>query len=369
MKKLPHPIVRLLKLLFFIALLPLLYVAGVIGYAYMTDYQPAPQEEAPGGGTPIDNDWASDTTIQLLNWNIGYAGLGANSDFWKDGGSMVHSTQPQVASYLSGIAKTVAAYADTADFILLQEVDRNSARSYHIDQMSMIADELPGYAWSFGKNYDVHYIPVPLLEPYGGVLSGLVTYSKSTPTVSVRHNFEGNYSFPTGLFYLDRCFLLNRFPLKNGKELVVINTHNSAYDDGSLKKRQMTQMAEVLEAEYAQGHYVIVGGDWNQVPANYPGWRTFIPPSGSAVEVPEVYPSTGWSWAYDLEVPTNRALRSVFDADTSFQKVIDFYLLSPNLAIEEVRNIDLGFAYSDHQPVWLSVKLLSDSSAQAVVQP
>ncbi|MFK7971021.1 MAG: endonuclease/exonuclease/phosphatase family protein, partial [Bacteroidia bacterium] len=298
MKKRPHPIFRLLKLLFYIALLPLLYVVGVIGYTWYNDYEPAPETTVTEAGTPHSQQWlAEDSVIRLFNWNIGYAGLGAKSDFWKDGGEMVHSDKEIVEEYLAGITSVIRQYRDTADFFLLQEVDRNSARSYHIDQAKALAKELPGFGWSFGKNYDVDYIPVPLLDPYGGVESGLVTFATTKAESIARFSFEGNYAFPTGLFYLDRCYLLSRFPLNSGKQLVVINTHNSAYDDGTLKKRQMAQMAEVLKAEYAKGNFVIVGGDWNQMPPGFAGLPGFPVKASSGINVPEVYPEAGWTWA------------------------------------------------------------------------
>ena len=45
---------------------------------------------------------------------------------------------------------------------------------------------------------------------------------------------------------LDRCFLVNRYPVSNGNELLMINTHNSAYDDGSLRKQQMDFLKDFL---------------------------------------------------------------------------------------------------------------------------
>ncbi|NJM15622.1 MAG: hypothetical protein HC896_09855 [Bacteroidales bacterium] len=68
---------------------------------------------------------------------------------------------------------------------------------------------------------------------------------------------------------LDRCFLLQRFGLSNGKQLVVINTHNSAYDDGTLRNLQMNYLKTILKNEQASGNYIIVGGDWNQCPPGF----------------------------------------------------------------------------------------------------
>jgi hypothetical protein len=37
--------------------------------------------------------------------------------------------------------------------------------------------------------------------------------------------------------------------------------------------------------------------------------------------------------------------------------VINFYLLSPNVQAQSVKTIDVGFAYSDHQPVIARMRL------------
>ena len=65
---------------------------------------------------------------------------------------------------------------------------------------------------------------------------------------------------------LDRCFLLSRLALPDGKELVLINTHNEAFDDGSQRNQQMAVLKELMLKEYEKGNYVITGGDWNLNP-------------------------------------------------------------------------------------------------------
>ncbi|MDK7075501.1 endonuclease, partial [Lactobacillus gasseri] len=63
---------------------------------------------------------------------------------------------------------------------------------------------------------------------------------------------------------LDRCFNVMRLPVKNDKELVLINSHMSAYDKGGLsKKKQLALLNHVMKAEIQKGNYVICGGDFN----------------------------------------------------------------------------------------------------------
>lgn len=331
-----------------------LYVGGMIAYAWATDYIPEPIESSSikDAGKPLLT--ISKDTFSLFNWNIGFTGLGEESDFFYDGGEHVRMERNIVEKNLAGIKQVLARYRPETDFFLLQEVDESSRRSHRINQLEAFEEILDGYSYAFGKNYEVGFVPIPITNPLGGVRSGITTYSRYKPAEATRYAFEGNYKFPNYLFFLDRCFLLMRFPLPNGQDLVVINTHNSAYDTGNLRKAQMQQMTNLLLEEYKKGNYVIVGGDWNQRAPGFPGFNGNAHP---AIEVPAIYPAEGWTWAFDPTTPTNRSLKAPYDADTTRKALIDFYLLSPNVEMLRVEGIDLDFVYSDHQPVRLSVRL------------
>ena len=157
---------------------------------------------------------------------------------------------------------------------------------------------------------------------------------------------------------LDRCFLVNRYPLISGKELIVINTHNSAYDDGDLKLLQMEYLKDFLLEQYNQGHYIIVGGDWNQLPHDFnPGFKTHMDSSAMPPVLPRDYLPDDWSWVYDAQVPTNRSLNTTYIKNRSAQKIIDFYLVSPNIKAKQVKTINMEFENSDHQPVIADFRL------------
>ena len=45
-----------------------------------------------------------------------------------------------------------------ADLYLLQEVDRDSTRSYHVDEGTMLTAQLPGLGYTWAQNYDSPYL-------------------------------------------------------------------------------------------------------------------------------------------------------------------------------------------------------------------
>lgn len=324
-------------------------------YATIDDYKP---EEISILPTECEADIIADSMqFELLIWNIGYAGLDASMDFFYDGGEQMRPDKEKVLGNMEGIRSTLDPYMGF-DFIMLQEVDQNSKRSYHINEYQAIKDQFKAYQSSFGKNYDVGFVPIPVTEPMGKVRSGLMTLSKPCPKSVERRSFPGNYSWPMKLFMLDRCFLVTRYQLSNKKELVIINTHNSAYDDGSLRSQQMDHLKDYLLSEYEKGNYVIVGGDWNQTPY---GLEPELPSHRFDTEnlsyVEKDYPAPGWSWAYDANIPTNRRVAIPFDKSSSPTTIIDCFLASPNVELSEVKTIDLDFQYSDHQPVQVQASL------------
>ena len=325
----------------------LIYFGSVLFYAWYTDYIPKNIErlsvDSSNSSKYIDSD-----TLTFFDWNIGYAGLGRESDFFYDGGEGVIAPLEIVEKNFNGIINTISDLRDSVDFFLLQEVDVYSKRTHWMNLFKKIGDVLPGFVPLFSKNYDVKYIPMPLTNPLGKITSGLASFSKYKIKESFRHAFKGNYDFPHNVFFLDRCFMSKRFELEDGKELVVINTHNSAYDDGTLKKKQMEQLRSVLLEEYDKGNYVIVGGDWNQGPSGIPG---------SKQTILDNYPADGWTCSFDPKTSTHRRLNEPYNSATTYTGIIDFYVVSPNVDVIEVTTIDQQFEFSDHQPVMMRAVL------------
>jgi endonuclease/exonuclease/phosphatase family metal-dependent hydrolase len=347
----------LIKLIILFALLFGLYVAGAIIMATITDYRPDRTIAIDLVGETTQG--TPDDTLVFYNWNIGYGGLGAAADFFYDGGNMVRSPKKMVMHYTEGIMKTISGWTD-ADIIFLQEVDKRSKRSYGLNQVAAAQHALDGFAGAYAINYNVMFVPIPFTRPMGGVEGGLVTLLRYKPSENIRHQYPSRFPWPKQLFFLNRCNLLTRYALASGKELVVINTHNSAYDDtGKLKAAEMDYLRKLLLEEYEKGNYVIVGGDWNQCPPDYDPYQTMSKEAADyeQTNIAADFMPGGWAWSYDPAVATNRKVSAPYQAGKTYTTIIDFYLLSPNVELLEVQGIDLDFAYSDHQPVRMRIKL------------
>lgn len=344
---------KILRIVLMALGIPVVAFLAFLGVMTFMDYRPDAVEtvQIKGMGTrPVVSD-----TLSLVSWNIGYCGLGKDQDFFFDGGSNVRPKLEEYKTYQAGVLEQVKQFGD-ADFILLQEVDITARRSYRNDQVALIAGALPDFCHGFSLNYKTLFVPQPLTEPYGKVFAGIATFANVMPKTANRHRLSPDAGWPVGLFMLKRCFMDFHYPLPNGKELVVVNLHLSAYDDGTVKQEQMDDLKTFLLEEYKKGNYVLAGGDWNQLAPGY------VPEEKgklgiAKINAPDNYPETGWQWAHDNTVSTNRSLEKPYDRETSQTLVIDYFLLSPNIQLQEVQGIDLDFQYSDHNPVRISVVL------------
>lgn len=345
-----------------LVLIVALLAAGLVGYLTVTEYNPAYAELAERGAVNI-TEKLDKRSLRLVTFNTGYGGLDEDADFFMDGGQGVNpASEARVKENMLGMEEILRAL--DADLILLQEVDTDSDRTFHLNQWLQYEHDLEDYESRYATNYSCEYVPYPLKERIGRVHSGIATYSKYDISSATRYSLPCPFSWPVRVANLKRCMLVTRIPLKgqeeseeeNRQELVIVNVHLEAYDNGEGRAKQAEQLLEFLQAEYAKGNYVIAGGDFNQAFPDtfdrYPVLSSSDWEPGQLDELPD-----GWQYAYDDAVATCRLLNQPFEPSSAATQyyVIDGFIVSPNLKVNQVRTIDEGFTYSDHNPVVLDI--------------
>jgi endonuclease/exonuclease/phosphatase family metal-dependent hydrolase len=336
----------------------MLVVIGFMVYTTLVKYKPKKISVLDIRTPMLKNNAETGDVFNILTWNIGYAGLGKEMDFFYEGGKMVRPSSGLCQRYLYDILHEIKD-ADSADFIFLQEVDQYAKRTYYKDQVNAVQNELNNYYSVFAVNYDVPFVPVPLREPMGRVKAGQMTLSKMAPDSAFRYALEGSYGWPKRLFLLDRCFILTQFKFPSGRMLSLINVHNSAFSDAaSARQKELILLKNLMVELYRQGHYVIVGGDWNQNPPGFDPNLFVDGNKGYAFEhVPEDFRPDGWKWAMDKSKATNRNVNEPFEKGKTLTTMIDYFMVSPNVSVLSVKTNPNGFVNSDHQPVALKVRL------------
>ena len=350
---------KLLKVLLIIVLVIVVAAGGLVGFLTATEYRPNDVEYI--SANTLGEPESIGDTVRLVTWNVGYCGLSENEDFVMDGGTGDGKPEREdFDTYLNGVSATLDEL--DADIYLLQEVDENSTRSYGTNEMRSFSEGRNAHSSVYALNYSCPFVPFPW-PPIGKVNSGILTtadYAVQGGSAE-RIALPCPFSWPVRTANLKRCLLVSRYHIPDlDKELVVVNLHLEAYDDGEGKEAQTAMLLQLLQDEYAKGNYVIAGGDFNQ---SFPDGTDRYPIASGADWTPGTLGDlpAGWRYAWDSAAPTCRLLNQPYSAGSSGTQfyVIDGFILSPNVEPVSVRTQDAEFAVTDHNPVVLEARLVS----------
>ena len=355
MSRRSHPVKKLFKVLLIVLAVIVVLLVGAFLVLTLTEYKPADVEAIalPSGTETV----FPGQSIKIVSFNTGYAALGEESDFFMDGGVTSRpDSKDIIEKNMAGIADLLK--AEDADIYMLQEVDTDSKRSYGVNEVEYYEKQL-GLDSMFALNFSALYVPYPIPDTIGKVNSGLATYTDLKVSEASRIQLPVPFSWPIRCFNLKRCLLVSRIPVEGtDKELVIINLHLEAYDDGEGKIEQTKMLYSLLAEEYAKGNYVIAGGDFNQT---FPGAFEY-PALTEGCWMPgtldENLPEGFGIYFGEGDTPTCRLLDVPYKGNANPQYyIIDGFIVSDNIKIKSLEVIDQGFAYSDHQPVCLEIGL------------
>lgn len=349
---------KILKIIVGISIVLVIIIVAYFVFMTVTDYKP---EKIISLNVENNKEYKinKNTSLSIVTYNIGYCGLDKERDFFMDGGTESRSASKEKT--IENLKEnTEFLKKEKSSFILLQEVDINATRSYHVDEYQYIKNNLKEYASVFALNYKVPWVPVPIKKPHGKVEAGMATFSKYNIEEANRYQYPGEEKWPRQLALLDRCFIESRFKVEGGKELIVINSHLSAYDKGgAIRVQQLEFLKKYIKEKYNEGNYIVIGGDWNHlIPETNPNlfqsqqeWPEWLK------KIPEDFKPEGFEWAADALIPTNRTLNIPYKKGVNYLSVIDGFLVSPNVQVNKVKGYSLEFENSDHNPVKMEFML------------
>ena len=322
---------------------------------------------------PKQVEW--NTTYTATTYNVGFGAYTPSYTFFMDKGAMNDGTQTQ-GTY--GKARSKQAVIDatntsletirtsnngkTPDFLLFQEIDVQSDRSYQINQVEEAKKMFSSYNSTFASNFHSGFLIYPLHDMHGAVQSGLLSMSAIDITNATRYSYPVSTKFPDKFFDLDRCFQVTRYRTPDNHELVMINSHMSAYDaNGEYRAKQLKVLNNFLTEERAKGNYVIAGGDWNHAlggsisaypsQQQIPSWVAELNDSDLAEGFRYVAPDNL------SDTPTCRGDDIPYQKGVTYTTTVDGFMVSDNIDAHAT-NIDTEFASSDHNPVLLRFTLI-----------
>ena len=356
---------KVLKVALCVLLALVVLAGGYFAYVMISYHRIGDQELTVRSDT--DEKIAAETDYTLVSWNIGFGAYEPDYGFFMDKGTQSWAwSEDRLRANIAGIADTLKEY--DADLLLLEEVDTNSTRTYHVNELELLQNALTQYPTSaFAQNYDSPFLFYPITQPHGRSRSGIWTASKFAATSASRVSLPVETGL-TKLLDLDRCYSVTRLPVENGKELCLYTFHLSAYtSDGKIATEQLELLLNDMQAEYEKGNYAIAGGDFNKD----------LPEGGS-----EQYfgvSTEGHNWAQPIrrELFEGRPLTLCAPIDETapvascryadgpirdgqLRVIVDGFIVSDNVTVSDARVLDDGFAHSDHNPVRLSFKLSAE---------
>ena len=352
---------KVIKVILIILLAAVLIVGGYVAYV-MIDYHRIEDNQALQINDATSDAALVDTEYKVISYNIGFAAYTPDFGFFMDGGTESWAwSQERLTDNIGHIGSFLS--QQHADFYLIQEVDRDSTRSYHVDEAALLREALPEYDGTWAQNYDSPFLMYPLRHPHGASVSGLMTLSSLTVDSARRVELPIENSLMK-LVDLDRCYSVHRIPVAGGGELVLYNLHLSAYtSDGTIAMEQLKLLLEDMQREYDAGNWCVAGGDFNKdLLGDSAAWF------GEADQE--------YSWAQPIPAGTFEGLDislvtpldkddpvpSCRNADGPYHQgqyvlTVDGFLVSDNVEVVDSAVLDAGFLYSDHNPVWMDFKL------------
>lgn len=289
-----------------------------------------------GSGPPLGHE-----PFTVISWNVQF-GAGRHRCFFYDGGPDARATPAEVRDTLDGIGACLARHQP--DLVLLQEVDRRSARTGWVDQVPLLKERIGLPVHASTPYFKVPYVPVPPQQPMGGVDMHLVVFSRFAMQQGRRLQLAAlNEPRYRRAFNLRRALL----HLKLGP-LDLFQTHLSAFSrgDGTLDR----QVEAVLQAVGAHPG-VLLAGDFNCLPPGvdpselgeaavlYAERRTPIAPLYEALDA--VFEDPGTYVPYG----SNRADRTI---DHAFVRGVE---------VLEAEVLPEGAAWSDHLPLRMVLRV------------
>ena len=289
--------------------------------------------------------------MNIISWNIGYAGMGKESDFILDHGEQYRPrSKDLVAKNLHAINTYLA--NSQADALLLQEVARRSWNSYQTDVYQALQDKLPTYDWTYSYDVRTRWVPWPFTIRNGNATGSVVSIeSAETRALTLEPGFF------LGMFRKEYRMHITR--LDHEGPWVLVNVHLSAFDTekDSVREKQLQEVIEFAQDEYLKGNHVVIGGDWNLrlAPSEFPH-TTSREDLFWVRDLPQELTPAGWTWGVDPLVPTVRSANKPYVEGENYLLIIDGFLVSPNVEVLGVRTDNLNFEHTDHHPVSITVR-------------
>ncbi|HJN75260.1 MAG TPA: endonuclease/exonuclease/phosphatase family protein [Myxococcota bacterium] len=281
--------------------------------------------------------------LRLVSWNI----------HWGAGPELEDSRRfdrQTVSTNLQRMAEVLR--REEADIVALQEVDRDSMRSAHIDQLEILRDSTGLRHASFATTWDAAWVPHPVAAPprqqFGRMWSGQAVLSRFPVVEQRRHALAQPSRFGRvyNRFYLHRCVQEVVLDLGRGRRLTILNVHLEAFDQAN-RRQQARTLAALMGRVRGPG---VVMGDLNTVPpesGRFTGFDDEPDTDFQGDDTLQTLEDCGWTRVGGVE--------DTFPAGAPNRR-LDHLLVNAEVEVVEVDVVADPGPSSDHLPLGLTIR-------------
>lgn len=290
-------------------------------------------------------------SLSVVSYNIGHS-QGVKENAWD------YRNKETTMKQLSMLANTMANM--DADIFLLQEVDLDSTRTFHINQIDFIKEKTGHPFSACALVWDKNYLPYPYWP-----ISHHLGYLKSANCILSRYPLSNHHRFvfdkpKSNPFwynwgYIDRA--IQRVDVDVGdKKIALLNIHLEAWDM-STREEQIKILADYMSKI---DEPMILGGDFNTVPPGADKQKGFADDPHADYSQEN---TLTWFYEHDLKLKTPTLKSGLNDPFDRFSfpsnepdRLLDhIFLMGKNLSFINYRIVKEAGVASDHLPVIATV--------------
>jgi endonuclease/exonuclease/phosphatase family metal-dependent hydrolase len=288
--------------------------------------------------------------LTVVSYNIGH-GQGIKEQAWD------YRNKETTIKQLNLLADAMEKM--DADIFFLQEVDRDSHRTFRIDELEFIRSKTKHAYYACANVWEKNYLPFPYWPPshhLGYIRAANCILSRFPLSNHERIIFDKPESNPFwyNWGYIDRG--IERVDVTLGdQKIALLNIHLEAWE----RKAREDQIQVVANYVKKTNMPAIIGGDFNTVMPDSPKLTGFLDDKEADFSQEKTFP---WFFANstDLTIPALKVSEEphenfTFPSDNPDRRLDHIFLVGKTLSFASFRVVKEAGVASDHLPVMAKI--------------
>ena len=192
-KKKKSPLAKVFTIIGIIVAAIIVIAAAYVAYVFIDFQRIDDNQVLTAYGEAEQEKFTTGKEMTIISYNIGFGAYSDDYTFFMDGGKESWAfSKEAVYENIDGAMGVMGRF--NPEIALLQEVDFDGTRSYHIDEIELAQNamwELGDYSTMFAQNYDSPFLMYPITQPHGKNKAGIMTFSSGDSAGDGRAGYAG----------------------------------------------------------------------------------------------------------------------------------------------------------------------------------